>query len=171
MTSEPADESMGRYGETRKVALKVMVDRPVKDALGKIRTKKSVSNLVNGLLAITIRQFDPGPSSPLIHELKELFRRHLLKAKLSGHAEEIACIEYLESQLQPYYDLAGVPANNAAESFKAEARTQSILRTNKFSRDYSWYSVPHICHGAPMAYSHKERSWICSICGNHYQED
>ncbi|MCL4518482.1 MAG: hypothetical protein M1587_04720 [Thaumarchaeota archaeon] len=161
--------STGRLGESRKVSLKIMVDKQVKDALGKIRTKKSVSNLVNGLLMITIRQFDPGPSAPLIHDLRALFKKHLLRAKLSGDGEEITCIENLESQLQPYYDLAGVPIDGAEIKFEEEINRTST--TVSFAHDYSWYSTPHMCHESPMAFYRKERSWKCSICGSRYYED
>ena len=45
--------SFGRYGADnpgeRKVSLEITVDKWVSDALGKIRSKKSVSNLVNSL--------------------------------------------------------------------------------------------------------------------------
>ena len=146
-----------------------MVDKQVKDALGKIRTKKSVSNLVNGLLTITIRQFDPGPSAPLIYDLRALFKRHLLRAKLSGDGEVITCIENLESQLQPYYDLAEVPTDGAGIRIEEEINRTST--TVSFAHDYSWYSTPHMCHGSPMAFSRKERSWKCSICGGCYYDD
>lgn len=170
MTSERAYESTGRFGETRKVPLKIMVDKPVKDALGKIRTKKSVSNLVNGFLTIIVRQFDPGPSSPLIYELRELFQKHMLKAKRFGHNEEVVCIEYLESQLEPYYDLAGVNANDTRERVSEGVEAEIMPSTESFVHDYSWYSTPHICHGTPMAYSQRERSWKCSICESRYYE-
>jgi hypothetical protein len=148
-----------------------MVDKPVKDALEKIRAKKSVSNLVNGFLTTIVRQFDPGPSSLLIYELRELFKRHMLRAKHFGHAEEVACIEYLESQLEPYYDLAGVNANDTRKSVNEAVQAKSMSCPKSLAHDYSWYSIPHICHGTRMAYSQIERSWKCSICETHYLED
>src|SRR5487761_755592 len=113
--SEGDKKSTGRFGERKKVRLSIMVDKWISDALGKIRSKKSVSSLVNGLLGVTIMQFDPGPSSPLIYELRALFKKHLLEAEISGDAQSIACIEFLESQLVPYYDLAEVAADDDEE--------------------------------------------------------
>jgi hypothetical protein len=102
---------MGRFGDeprSRKVPLHVTVDERVIDALGKVRNKSSVSSMVNDILTIVIKQFDPGPSSPLIYELKELFDKHLQDATSSGDTQKVACIELLESKLLPYYDLAEV---------------------------------------------------------------
>src|SRR5487761_95962 len=182
--SEGDKKSTGRFGERKKVRLSIMVDKWISDALGKIRSKKSVSSLVNGLLGVTIMQFDPGPSSPLIYELRALFKKHLLEAEISGDAQSIACIEFLESQLVPYYDLAEVAADDDEEE-----GTQNMVQVSKSSsallnhstfiepgsatlkHDYNWYSVPRICHAAPMGYSQRQRIWICAICGRRYHDE
>jgi hypothetical protein len=99
----------GRYGaaeEEKKVSLNVTVDRWISDALGKVRRKESVSGMVNGLLAVVIRQFDPGPSSPLALELSGLLEKHRKIAEASGDAETLASVTFLQSQLQPYVDLS-----------------------------------------------------------------
>ena len=199
---------MGRFGERKKVRLSIMVDKWISDALGKIRSKKSVSSLVNGLLGVTIMQFDPGPSSPLIYELRVLFKKHLLEAEISGDAQSIACIEFLESQLVPYYDLAEVVANDdkgedtqsmvrrstalscsIRTDFATATSRQNMVQVSKSSsallnhstfiepgsatmkHDYNWYSVPRICHAAPMGYSQSQRIWICAICGRRYHDE
>jgi hypothetical protein len=99
----------GRYGaaeEERKVSLNVTVDKWISDGLGKVRRKESVSGMVNGLLAVVIRQFDPGPSSPLVLELSSLLKKHREIAEASGDAGTLASVTFLQSQLEPYVDLS-----------------------------------------------------------------
>ncbi len=74
------------------------VDRWISDALGKVRRKESVSGMVNGLLAVVIRQFDPGPSSPLALELSSLLKKHREIAEASGDAGTLASVTFLQSQ-------------------------------------------------------------------------
>ena len=74
------------------------VDRWISDALGKVRRKESVSGMVNGLLAVVIRQFDPGPSSPLALELSGLLEKHRKIAEASGDAETLASVTFLQSR-------------------------------------------------------------------------
>jgi rubredoxin len=62
--------------------------------------------MVNGLLAVVIRQFDPGPSSPLALELSGLLEKHRKIAEASGDAETLASVTFLQSQLEPYVDLS-----------------------------------------------------------------
>lgn len=167
----------GRYGERNKVPLKITIDKRISDSLHKIKKKGSVSNMINGLLDITIRQFDPGPSSPLIYDLHALLKRHRKIAEEEEDPERIACVEILESQLQPYYELAEVKGDEIPCDIAQErelqpeivvSQTTEILAESSHSRhDYAWYSVPRICHGAPMTYSRKERMWKCAICEVH----
>ena len=184
--------SPGRYGAeegaTRKVSLEITVDRWISDALGKIRTKKSVSNLVNGLLAIVIRQFDPGPSSPLVYALDRLLTKYKERAEASGDAEMVASVALLRSRLEPYFDLAEVVPDQQGRSHGLtacieERKTEEEkdqndvhgIEGNRYGlpveddcarRDYDWYAVPTICHGTPMVYLRALGAWKCSVCGS-----
>ena len=151
--------SFGRYGADspgeRKVSLEITVDKWVSDALGKIRSKKSVSNLVNSLLATVIRQFDPGPASPFVYELVGLLAKHRQEAEASGDTETLASVTQLHSMLEPYIDLA-------------EAELTSVGRlaaTEGQGRYYSRYAVPVLHCGTPMAYLRGSRAWKCLMCG------
>ena len=151
--------SFGRYGADnpgeRKVSLEITVDKWVSDALGKIRSKKSVSNLVNSLLATVIRQFDPGPASPFVYELVGLLAKHRQEAEASGDTETLASVTQLHSMLEPYIDLA-------------EAEPTSVGRlaaTEGQGRYYSRYAVPVLHCGTPMAFLRGSRAWKCLMCG------
>ncbi|MDG7015776.1 MAG: hypothetical protein JRM82_00190, partial [Nitrososphaerota archaeon] len=151
--------SFGRYGPDnpgeRKVSLEITVDKWVSDALGKIRSKKSVSNLVNSLLATVIRQFDPGPASPFVYELVGLLAKHRQEAEASGDTETLASVTQLHSMLEPYIDLA-------------EAELTSVGRlaaTEGQGRYYSRYAVPVLHCGTPMAFLRGSRAWKCLMCG------
>ena len=151
--------SFGRYGTDnpgeRKVSLEITVDKWVSDALGKIRSKKSVSNLVNSLLATVIRQFDPGPASPFVYELVGLLAKHRQEAEASGDTETLASVTQLHSLLEPYIDLA-------------EAELTSVGRlaaTEGQGRYYSRYAVPVLHCGTPMAFLRGSRAWKCLMCG------
>ena len=151
--------SFGRYGADspgeRKVSLEITVDKWVSDALGKIRSKKSVSNLVNSLLATVIRQFDPGPASPFVYELVGLLAKHRQEAEASGDTETLASVTQLHSMLEPYIDLA-------------EAELTSVGRlaaTEGQGRYYSRYAVPVLHCGTPMAFLRGSRAWKCLMCG------
>lgn len=181
--------SLGRYGAnegSRKVSLEITVDKWISDALDKIRTKRSVSNLVNGLLAIVIRQFDPGPSSPLIYALDRLLTRYKERAEAAGDPEMVASVALLRSRLEPYFDLAEVipERQNTPHGFRADEvrrdeeesansiaiidSTHSALPGEKecAKRDYQWYAVPTFCHGTPMTYLSNLNAWRCSGCGS-----
>ena len=151
--------SFGRYGADnpgeRKVSLEITVDKWVSDALGKIRSKKSVSNLVNSLLATVIRQFDPGPASPFVYELVGLLAKHRQEAEASGDTETLASVTQLHSMLEPYIDLA-------------EAELTSVGRfaaTEGQGRYYSRYAVPVLHCDTPMAFLRGSRAWKCLMCG------
>ena len=151
--------SFGRYGPDnpgeRKVSLEITVDKWVSDALGKIRSKKSVSNLVNSLLATVIRQFDLGPASPFVYELVGLLAKHRQEAEASGDTETLASVAQLHSLLEPYIDLA-------------EAELTSVGRlaaTEGQGRYYSRYAVPVLHCGTPMAFLRGSRAWKCLMCG------
>ena len=151
--------SFGRYGADnpgeRKVSLEITVDKWVSDALGKIRSKKSVSNLVNSLLATVIRQFDPGPASPFVYELVGLLAKHRQEAEASGDTETLASVTQLHSMLEPYIDLA-------------EAELTSVGRfaaTEGQGRYFSRYAVPVLHCGTPMAFLRGSRAWKCLMCG------
>jgi hypothetical protein len=184
--------SLGRYGAdegARKVSLEITVDKWISDALDKIRTKRSVSNLVNGLLAIVIRQFDPGPSSPLIYALDRLLTEYKEKAEASGDTEMIASVVFLRSRLEPYFDLAevvldrekathgtsgddGVRAQEGISRFATSDSYSGLLFEKETSgRDYHWYAVPMICHGTPMTYLRNLNAWKCSTCGSIYPDN
>jgi hypothetical protein len=153
--------SLGRYGadssSERKVSLEITVDKWVSDALVKIRSKKSVSSLVNSLLATVIRQFDPGPASPFIYELVHLLAKHRREAEASGDTETLASVAQLHSILEPYIDLA--EAEPVVETLK-EAGERNATR-----RDYSWYSVPVLHCEAPMSFLRTSGTWKCLMCG------
>jgi len=177
--------SLGRYGaddpRTRKVSLEVTVDRWVSDALGKIRSKKSVSSLVNGLLGTVIRQFDPGPSAPMVYDLVALLARHRKLAEATGDAEALAAISQLHSELKPYIDLAEAEPRQDDQPTSMKPREPRDDRTfllqgawnpafgppppTRDRRDYYWYAVPVLCHGAPMVYSGQGSGWECTMCG------
>lgn len=179
--------SLGRYGAdesgTRKVSLEITVDKWVSDALGKIRSKKSVSSMVNGLLTTVIRQFDPGPSSPLIHELVRVLAKYRGEAEASGDTEMLASVAQLHSQLEPYIDLAEAELDSkspSAESTDVEQGRRkdgngghgAIKDSPNFNpsidrarRDYNWYAVPVLCHGTPMMYLRGSKAWKCLVCG------
>ena len=151
--------SFGRYGADnpgeRKVSLEITVDKWVSDGLGKIRSKRSVSNLVNSLLATVIRQFDPGPASPFVYELVGLLAKHRQEAEASGDTETLASVTQLHSMLEPYIDLA-------------EAELTSVGRlaaTEGQGRYYSRYAVPVLHCGTPMAFLRGSRAWKCLMCG------
>ena len=169
--------STGRYGERNKVSLNVTIDKTVSDRLHKIKKKGSVSSMVNGLLDMITGQFDPGPSSPLIYDLHDLLNRHRKKAEQERDPKRIACVEIIESHLQPYYDLAEVNDDKSLRHVVKEAHPENIDSSKILKEpivpkhDYSWYSVPRICHGTPMVYSRKEDGWRCAICRVLYRED
>ena len=173
--------SLGRYGaddpRMRKVSLEVTVDRWVSDALGKIRSKKSVSSLVNSLLGTVIRQFDPGPSAPMVYDLVALLAKHRKQAEAAGDAETLAAISQLHSELEPYIDLAEAEPHPAPNERKEPQNGGTFLLQGPWNpafgpptptrdrRDYYWYAVPVLCHGVPMAYLRRENGWKCSVCG------
>ena len=137
--------------------------------------------MVNGFLDIVVRQFDTGPLSPLIYDLHDLLERHLRNAVMSGDSQKMACIEYLESQLLPYCELAEVPVeDNKQESSQEHKPERSITlkraselltESKQLRHGYSWYSIPRICHGVPMSFSRVHKTWTCSVCGTCYRED
>ena len=169
--------STGRYGEKNKVSLNVTIDKTVSDRLHKIKKKGSVSSMVNSLLDMITGQFDPGPSSPLIYDLHDLLKRHRKKAEQEGDPKRVACVEIIESHLQPYFDLAEVNDDKFGHHLAIEAHSE-VIDSSKIPKepivpehDYSWYSVPRICHRTPMVYSRKEGGWRCTICHVLYRED
>jgi hypothetical protein len=163
--------SMGRYGadrpSDRKVSLEVSVDKWVSDALEKIRSKKSVSSLVNSLLATVIRQFDPGPASPFIYELVGLLAKHKREAEATGDTETLASVAQLHSMLEPFIDLAEAePKPNAlpsGDSYSRGGKAESRIEGSQ--REYSWYVVPVLHCGAPMSYLRGSGAWKCVTCG------
>ena len=178
--------SFGRYGaddpRMRKVSLEVTVDRWVSDALGKIRSKKSVSSLVNSLLGTVIRQFDPGPSAPMIHDLVALLAKHRKQAEETGDTEALAAISQLHSELVPYIDLAEAeppPVTCNDEEPQRETGSKVPLRLRSawnpafgsptpvrtVKQDYCWYAVPTLHCGVAMEYLGGEREWKCGVCG------
>ena len=152
--------SFGRYGAVnpceRKVSLEITVDKWVSDALGKVRSKKSVSNLVNSLLATVIRQFDPGPASPFVYELVGLLAKHRQEAEASGDTETLASVTQLHSMLEPYIDLAEAELTSVGRFAKA---------TEGQGRYYTRYAVPVLHCGTPMALLRGSRGWKCLMCG------
>ena len=178
--------SLGRYGaddpRMRKVSLEVTVDRWVSDALGKIRSKKSVSSLVNSILGTVIRQFDPGPSAPMIYDLVALLAKHRKQAEETGDAETLAAISQLHSELEPYIDLAEAePHLNPNERKEAQSGRTFLLQgarnpafgpptPTRDRRDYYWYAVPILCHGVPMEYPRGAKAWKCNTCGRLIQD-
>lgn len=181
--------SLGRYGADdpgdKKVPLHITVDKSISEALGKIRSKKSVSDLVNGLLDTVVRQFDPGPLAPMIHDLVRILARHRIKAETSGDRERVALIDMMLSKLDPYIDLAearemlqALLPNLAPEVVRKAEGLQSLGSRNAEAyhfamppaperprRDYNWYAVPIICHEKPMAYLRNLKAWKCFVCG------
>lgn len=182
--------SLGRYGaddpKMRKVPLHITVDKWIGDALGKIRSKRSVSELVNGLLTTVVRQFDPGPSAPLIYELVRVLEEHEARAKDSGDAQALAAAALLRSELEPYIDLARADSERKTptvdpgpetigilkESDQAPSSNQRFLsiqptpdRAPATKRDYNWYAVPVLCHEKPMVYLRGAKAWKCFVCG------
>ena len=166
----------------RKVSLEVTVDRWVSDALGKIRSKKSVSSLVNSLLGTVIRQFDPGPSAPMVYDLVALLAKHRKQAEAAGDAETLAAISQLHSELEPYIDLAEAEPHPAPDERKEPQNGgTSPLRgacnpafdpppPSRDRRDYNWYAVPVLCHRVPMEYLRGEKAWKCSVCRKLIQD-
>jgi len=163
--------SMGRYGadspSDRKVSLEVSVDKWVSDALEKIRSKKSVSSLVNSLLATVIRQFDPGPASPFIYELVGLLAKHKREAEATGDTETLASVAQLHSMLEPYIDLAEAePRPSPLSLADGGSRGGTVeSRVEPSQREYSWYAVPVLHCGAPMSYLCGSGTWKCVTCG------
>jgi hypothetical protein len=177
--------SLGRYGANcpgeRKVSLEITVDKWVSDALEKVRSKKSVSSLVNSLLGTVIRQFDPGPASPFIYELVRLLAKHRREAEALGDTETLASVVQLHSILEPYIDLAEAEPNLTSGGGKERhdgTRTEApfLLQEHwspssgppipiRSRRDYHWYAVPVLCHEKPMLYLKEARTWECLICG------
>ena len=178
--------SLGRYGADdpadRKVPLNVTVDRWISEALGKIRTKKSVSDLVNGLLTTVVSQFDPGPAAPLVYRLLEVLAEFETRARDSGDAQTLAAVALLRSELGPYIDLAQADTTRGTslqqarlESTGTTASGQALsierrlcipptpVRASK--HDYYWYAVPVICHGTPMVFLKDAMAWKCTVCG------
>ena len=175
----------------RKVSLEVTVDRWVSDALGKIRSKKSVSNFVNGILGTMIKQYDPGPSSPFVYELVKVMEKYRKEAEASGDSRMLASIAQLHSAVEAYIDLAeaeqiqqrnGPPEPGPEGERKMAGRNDSTggggmesylamppvpVRTKK---DYYWYAVPILCHEKPMVYLRDAKVWKCLICGRLIHE-
>ena len=178
--------SLGRYGaddpRMRKVSLEVTVDRWVSDALGKIRSKKSVSSLVNSLLGTVIRQFDPGPSAPMIYDLVALLAKHRKQAEAAGDTEALAAISQLHSELEPYIDLAEAELRPALNTTEERREERPFLLQGAWNsafgpptptrdrRDYYWYAVPVLCHGVPMGYLRDKKAWKCNMCGKLIQD-
>jgi hypothetical protein len=158
--------SLGRYGAgnpgERKVSLEITVDKWVSDALGKIRSKKSVSSLVNSLLGTVIRQFDPGPASPFIYELVRLLAKHRQEAEASGDTETLASVAQLHSMLEPFIDLAEAEPEPGALSLGGGTVSPRVVGS---LREYSRYSVPALHCGVPMTYLCGSRIWKCVACG------
>lgn len=178
--------SLGRCGaedpRMRKVSLEVTVDRWVSDALGKIRSKKSVSSLVNSLLGTVIRQFDPGPSAPMIYDLVALLAKHRKQAEATGDAETLAAISQLHSELEPYIDLAEAEPRLVPNECKEPQNVGTFLLQGAWNpafgppsptrnrRDYYWYAVPTLCHGVPMEFLRGPKAWKCNVCGKLIQD-
>jgi hypothetical protein len=160
--------SMGRYGadspSDRKVSLEVSVDKWVSDALEKIRSKKSVSSLVNSLLATVIRQFDPGPASPFIYELVGLLAKHRREAEATGDAETLASVAQLHSMLEPFIDLSEAEPESKLPLLGGDGVTVSP-RVGRSQYEYSRYAVPVLHCGIPMAYLRGSGGWKCVTCG------
>ena len=172
--------SLGRYGYDdpgdRKVRIHIMVDRKISKTLDKIRAKRSLSELVNGVLAAIVKAYDPGPAAPLVHELERVLAAHEEKAKSSGDSETLAAVKVLWSRLEPYADLASnetTPLKGLMEScILPHDRTESEERRFRAEenlyyteRGYDWYAVPVICHDTPMTYLRSLHAWKCSVCG------
>lgn len=158
--------SLGRYGadnpSERKVSLEITVDKWVSDALGKIRSRKSVSSLVNSLLATVIRQFDPGPASPFIYELVRLLAKHRREAEASGDTETLASVAQLHSMLEPYIDLAEAEREPKSLPLRGGTIGPPVERP---LREYSRYAVPVLHCGVPMMYLRGSGAWKCIACG------
>lgn len=181
--------SLGRYGAdegSRKVSLEITVDKWISDALDKIRTKRSVSSMVNGLLAIVIRQFDPGPSSPLVYALDKVLTEYGQRAEACGDPEMVASAAFLRSRLEPYFDLAEVASYQQSKPHRfrientrrkdegggnhttiIDSRHGGFLTGKDYTqKDYDWYAVPTSCHGTSMTYLRALNAWRCSVCGS-----
>lgn len=162
---------MGRYGadspNDRKVSLEVTVDKWVSDALEKIRSKKSVSNLVNSLLATVIKQFDPGPASPFIYELVRLLAKHRQEAEATGDTETLASVVQLHSILEPYIDLAEAEPELMPPSLRSDGSRSSMVSplVESSPREYSRYAVPVLHCGVPMDFLSSLGAWKCVSCG------
>lgn len=178
--------SFGRYGHddpgARKVPLHVTVDKRIGDALDKIRSKKSLSELVNGLLTTVVNQFDPGPAAPVIYKLVQVLAEFEAEARDSGDSQTLAAVALLRSELEPYVDLAQPnpkrkapipePRPGIVEAPKDPGQTLSMEQRLcipptrvRPRRDFYWYAVPVLCHEKPMVYLRDARVWKCFICG------
>lgn len=178
--------SFGRYGADdpvlKKVPLNITIDKRISDALGKIRSKKSVSELVNGLLTTVVKQFDPGPAAPLVYRLTEVLAEFETKARGSGDTQTLAAVALLRSELEPYIDLARAdltqetpvsqPVPRMVEATEVVGQTSSIEQRLcipptpvRPRRDYYWYAVPIRHCEKPMAYLRDTKIWKCFICG------
>jgi hypothetical protein len=153
--------SLGRYGAgnpgERKVSLEITVDKWVSDALGKIRAKGSVSSMVNGFLGTVVRHYDPGPLAPMIYEFVGVLAKYRRQAEAEGDIEKLASVVQLHSILEPYIDLAEAEPEQTTKASK-EAGGES-------RRDYSWYAVPVLHCGTPMAFLRGSGGWKCLACG------
>ena len=153
--------SLGRYGADnsaeRKVSLEITVDKWVSDALGKIRAKGSVSSMVNGFLGTVVKHYDPGPLAPMIYEFVSVLAKYRQQAEAEGDIGKLASVVQLHSVLEPYIDLAEVEPEPVARALKdAQGETR---------RGYSWYAVPVLHCGAPMAFLRGSGGWKCLACG------
>ena len=178
--------SFGRYGADdpvlRKVPLNITIVKRISDALGKIRSKKSVSELVNGLLTTVVKQFDPGPAAPLVYRLTEVLAEFETKARGSGDTQTLAAVALLRSELEPYIDLAKAdptqettvpqPVLRTVETVEVASQTPGIEQRLcipptpvRPKRDYYWYAVPIGHCEMPMVYLRDEKVWKCLICG------
>ena len=177
--------SLGRYGYddpgAKKVRIHITVDGKMNKALDKIRAKRSLSELVNGVLAVIVKAYDPGPAAPLVHELERVFAAHEESARSSGDLETMAAVKVLRLRLEPYSDLASgetTPLKGFAER-STLARDRVEPEERRFSaeesfyyteRGYDWYAVPVMFHDTPMAYLGSLDAWKCSVCGGLLNE-
>ncbi|MDG7011765.1 MAG: hypothetical protein JRN17_01585 [Nitrososphaerota archaeon] len=177
--------SLGRYGYDdpgdKKVRIHIMVDKKISNALDKIRAKRSLSELVNGVLAAIVKAYDPGPAAPLVHELEKVLRVHEGRAEASGDSETLVAVRVLKSRLESYSDLASSEASSP-RGFKVEGilpqdRTEAekgrpFAEENLYytERGYDWYAVPVMCHDTPMTYLRSLRAWKCTVCGYLFGE-
>ncbi len=163
------------------------VDKWISEALEKIRTRKSVSELVNGLLETVVRQFDPGPTAPMVHDLVRVLAKHRNEAETVGDRERISVIDSMLSKLDPYIDLA--EARKELEALVPGLRPKAVQRDEipitagrrKYDlqyqqlailpppvrpmKDYDYYAVPIIHCEKPMVYLRDAKVWKCFICG------